>query len=55
LPYDKGRIAEYINSLKLEDLKENYDPNIERFSWEILAKEFDDFISQKLIERKSTA
>ena len=55
LPYDKGRIAEYINSLKLEDLKENYDPNIERFSWEILAKEFDDFISQKLRERKSTA
>lgn len=54
LPYDKDIIAEYLNNLKKEDLKENYDPNIERFSWETLAKEFDDFISQKLKEWKST-
>lgn len=51
LPYDKDKIIEYLNNLKKEDLKENYDPNIERFSWETLAKEFDDFISQKLKER----
>ena len=54
LPYDKDKIKEYLNNLKKEDLKENYDPNIERFSWETLAGEFDDFISQKLKERKPT-
>lgn len=54
LSYDTEKIVDYLNSLKKEDLKENYDPNIERFSWETLAKEFDDFISQKLKERKPT-
>jgi len=54
LQYDKDKITEYLNNLKKEDLKENYDPNIERFSWETLAEEFDDFISQKLKERKPT-
>ncbi len=53
LPYNKERIVKYLKNLRKEDLKENYDPNIERFSWEYLAKEFDDFVSQKLNERKS--
>lgn len=53
LPYDTKKIVDYLNSLKKEELKENYDPNIERFSWENLAKEFDDFITEKLKERKS--
>lgn len=53
LPYDKEKIVNYIKNLRKEDLKETYDPNIERFSWEYLAKEFDDFVSQKLKERKS--
>jgi len=52
LSYDTEKIVDYLNSLKKEDLKENYDPNIERFSWENLAKEFDDFITEKLKERK---
>ena len=52
LPYDTKKIVDYLNSLKKEELKENYDPNIERFSWENLAKEFDDFITEKLKERK---
>lgn len=54
LSYDTEKIVDYLNSLKKEDLKENYDPNIERFSWENLAKEFDDFITEKLKERKPT-
>ncbi|RLL89233.1 hypothetical protein CN13_06485 [Petrotoga sp. HKA.pet.4.5] len=53
LPYDKEKIVKYLKNLKKEDLKETYDPNIDRFSWEYLAKEFDDFVSQKLNERKS--
>jgi len=53
LPYVTEKIVEYLNRLKKEDLKETYDPNIERFSWENLAKEFDDFITEKLKERKS--
>lgn len=51
LPYDKEKIVQYLKKLRKEDLKETYDPNIERFSWEYLAKEFDDFVSQKLNER----
>lgn len=53
LPYDKEKIVQYLKNLRKKDLKETYDPNIERFSWEYLAKEFDDFVSQKLKERKS--
>jgi len=51
LPYDKEKIVKYLKKLRKEDLKKTYDPNIERFSWEYLAKEFDDFVSQKLNER----
>ncbi|TGG88020.1 hypothetical protein [Geotoga petraea] len=51
LSYDKEKIVNYFNEIKKEDLSEKYDPNIERFSWENLTKEFDNYITKKLKER----
>lgn len=53
LPYNKVKIVEYLKKLKKSELKEEYDPNVERFSWYNLAKSFDEFVSEKLRERKS--
>ncbi|HPT59537.1 MAG TPA: hypothetical protein PLD16_06875 [Fervidobacterium sp.] len=53
LPYDKEKIVKYLKNLRKDDLKEEYDPNIEKFSWKNLVRDFDDFVSQKMRERIS--